>query len=83
MEINRNTDLSHQVRASSFKLVDAYSTILKKTQIPQKQGLEDTLQPLSINLSSESIFSSCRILLDVIQEVRVRKLVCEMAQENR
>jgi len=54
----------------------------RKTQVPQKQGLEDALQPLSINLSSESIFSSCRILLDVIQEIRVRKLVCEMVQEN-
>ena len=83
MDFDRNTDLSRQVRVCSTKLVDGYSTILRKTQLPQKQGLENALQPLSINLSSESIFSSCRILLDVIQEVRVRKLVCEMAQENR
>ena len=83
MEINQNTDLSHQLRVCFFKLVDAYSTILKKAQIPQKQGLEDTLQPFSINLSSESILSSCRILLDIIQEVRMRKLVHKVVEKER
>ena len=83
MDINRNTDLSHQVRVCTFKLVDAYSTILNKAQIPKKQGLEDTLQPFSINLSSESMLSSCRTLLDVIQEIRVRKLMHQVREENR
>ena len=86
MEINQETDLSHQVRVCSFKLVDAYSTILKKAQVPEKQGLEDTLQPFSINISSESILSTCRMLLDIIQEARVRKLLHganESFEENR
>ena len=73
-EISGETDLRHKLEVCTSKLIGSYKAILKRGSIPEadKLGLEDSLHPFSISLLSESILSTCRTLLDIIQEMRVR-----------
>jgi hypothetical protein len=72
-------DLKPQIQICLSKLLESYKTLLRRSRVPidQQQSLEDALHSLSIQVPAESILSFCRELLDIIQELRLRKFCIE------
>ena len=77
MSLHNEQDLQKLVETNAFKLLETYKSILRRMTVPgaEKLGIEDAMRPFSVTLSSESILSITRTLLDIIQELRVRASV--------
>lgn len=76
MDSVTNEELKQQIQSNLFKLLDSYKTLLRRSRVPVEQQLsmEDALHSLSVQVPAQSILSSCRKLLDIIQELRLRVL---------
>jgi len=78
MEISSETDLSKSVEVCLCKILEAYKNILKSAKVPTSPNdLEDAMHPFNLKLPSESILSSCQVLLDIVHELRIRKFFLE------
>ena len=79
MEINSQTNLEKLLEINILKILESYKSILKSSKVPSSQShiLEDSTQAFNIKMHSETILSSCQLLLDMIHEIRIRNFSLE------